>query len=159
MWKTQDALAIYGIPSETHLWSKYCEILFVRNILMTLVAQLFCNFAQSMAVSLPCSVQNFKTIRRLRYKLGANDISQDLLLRWISAGSPISVYWNHPLFFETKWTTHYLASILCDPICKTTITVWYRLQMPLPFPINMHDADLHDNHMMNFHSCFPKIFM
>ena len=46
----------------------------------------FWNFAQSMAVSLPCSVVNFKMIWLLQNKLWAHEIWQDLSLRWFSEG-------------------------------------------------------------------------
>ena len=46
----------------------------------------FWKFAQSTAVSLPCSMQNFRTIGQPKNKLWANEISLYLSLRWISAG-------------------------------------------------------------------------
>ena len=56
------------------------------HLLITLysVAQSFCNFAQSTAVMLPCSVQNFSTIRKLKRILWTNEDSRDLGVRWIS---------------------------------------------------------------------------
>ena len=51
------------------------------------VAQSFCNFAQSTAVILPCSVQNFGTSWLLRYKLWANETLRDCSLN--SKGPPI----------------------------------------------------------------------
>ena len=39
----------------------------------------FWNFAQSMAVLLPCFVQNFKTIEYLINKLSSNEITRDLV--------------------------------------------------------------------------------
>ena len=51
--------------------------------------QWFWNFAQSTAVSLPCSVQNFKTIVYLCNKLWENEISRGLSLRWVSDRYPI----------------------------------------------------------------------
>ena len=53
------------------------------------VIQSFCNLAQSSAVSLPCSVQNFKMIGWKTNKLWANEFSQDLGLRWVSDGYAI----------------------------------------------------------------------
>ena len=38
---------------------------------------------------MPCSVQNSKAIVQLNQKLWANEISQDLSLRWVSADYPI----------------------------------------------------------------------
>ena len=38
---------------------------------------------------LPCSVQHFKAIGQLKHELWADEISQDLSLRWISDGYPI----------------------------------------------------------------------
>ena len=46
-------------------------------------------FAQSTAVILPCSVQNFKTIEQLKQMLWTNEISWDDSLRWVSDGYPI----------------------------------------------------------------------
>ena len=48
--------------------------------------QSFWNSAQSTAVSLPCSVQNFKTIARLSNELWANELSRDLDLKGVSNG-------------------------------------------------------------------------
>ena len=53
------------------------------------VSQSFWKFAQSTAVSLPCSVQNFKKIWLLINKLWVNEISRDLDLRSVSDGYPI----------------------------------------------------------------------
>ena len=54
------------------------------------VARLFLNFAQSTAVILPCSVQNFKMIRQMKWMLWMTEISRDLSLRWVTEGYPIS---------------------------------------------------------------------
>ena len=58
-------------------------------ITYSIVLQLFWNFAQSTAVTLLCSVQNFKMIGQLRWMLWMNEISCDLSLRWVSDGYPI----------------------------------------------------------------------
>ena len=50
-----------GYPSENPLKLKSCEISFVHDTYLSII-QSFRNFAQSTAVSLPCSVQNFETI-------------------------------------------------------------------------------------------------
>ena len=50
------------------------------------VVKSFWNFAQSMAVTLPCSVQNFRMIWQLKCKICAYEISTDLCLRWVSEG-------------------------------------------------------------------------
>ena len=42
-------------------------------------AQLFWNFAQSMAVTLPCSVQNFKIIDQTKWMLWTNESQMDIL--------------------------------------------------------------------------------
>ena len=42
------------------------------------------NFAQSTAVSLLCSEQNFKTTQRLKWVFWKNEISRDLSLGWVS---------------------------------------------------------------------------
>ena len=47
------------------------------------------SLSQSMEVSVPCSVQNFKTIWSLIHRLWANEVSRDLGLRWVSGGYPI----------------------------------------------------------------------
>ena len=61
-------------PSETHLkLRKSC-----LSITYFSVALSFWNFAQSMAVSLPCSVQNFTMIWLLKCMLWCNKISKDL---------------------------------------------------------------------------------
>ena len=38
---------------------------------------------------MPCSVQNYKTIRQLKHMLWTNEISRDYGLRWVSDGYPI----------------------------------------------------------------------
>ena len=53
------------------------------------IVQSFWNFAQSRAVLLPCSVWNIKMIRYLINKLWANEMSQDLGLRWVLDRYPI----------------------------------------------------------------------
>ena len=53
------------------------------------VVESFWDFAQSTAVSLPCSVQNFKTIGRLTNKSWTNDILRDLSSRCVFGGYPI----------------------------------------------------------------------
>ena len=65
-------------PAKIQLQLKFCEISVVHNII--LVAQSFCNLAQSIAVSLLGSVQNFRLSEHLRNKLWANELSQDLSL-------------------------------------------------------------------------------
>ena len=69
------------------------SIQILRNLVLPitycLVSQSFWNCAQNTAVSLPCSVQNFKMIRQLKQMLWANEISRDLSLRLISEGYPI----------------------------------------------------------------------
>ena len=54
------------------------------------IVESFWIFVQSTAVSLPCSVHNFKTIRQLRNKLWANVISRDLSSRCVMDGYPMS---------------------------------------------------------------------
>ena len=61
----------------------YLSITSILNIIS------FCKFAQSTAVILPCSVQNFKMIGHLRNGLWTNKISRDLSLRRVSEGCPI----------------------------------------------------------------------
>ena len=61
-WNGARVLHNIGYPYETHLkHNKSRENLFVHKI--RLIVQSFCNFVQSTAVSLPCSVQN--DIKRL----------------------------------------------------------------------------------------------
>ena len=52
------------------------------------VAQSFWNFAQSMAVILPCSVQNFKTNGQLKWVMKLNQFSLDLIVRLVWQGFP-----------------------------------------------------------------------
>ena len=68
--------------SETHLKLKSCEISFVHNTRFKYPISL-----KICTVSLPRSVQNFKTIGQLRLVLWASEISWDLGLRcfgWVS---------------------------------------------------------------------------
>ena len=52
------------------------------------LVQSYWNVAQSMTVSLPCSVQICKPIGQLGNKLGMNEVSQDYGSRWISDRYP-----------------------------------------------------------------------
>ena len=47
------------------------------------IVKSFWKFAQSMAISLPCSGQIFKMIRQLVQILWTNEIARDLSLRWV----------------------------------------------------------------------------
>ena len=76
--------------SRLHLMKSHSSIAIVS------IAQSFWNFAQSTAVSLPCSVQNFKMIRQLSKKSLANKIwDQDEFNRDIQP-----VYYNSPPNFQ-----------------------------------------------------------
>ena len=75
------ALCNIGYSSKTHLKPKSRETLFARNLYVT---QLFWNFAQSMAVSLP-----YSAIWILQHMLRMNEISRNLSLRCVSDGYPI----------------------------------------------------------------------
>ena len=65
-----------GYPSKIHLECKFVKILLA--ITSVSVAPLLWNFARCMAVSLPCTVQNFATMGQLRNKLGAIRFLWDL---------------------------------------------------------------------------------
>ena len=71
-----------GYPSQTHLKLKLAQSYLL--IIHETVSQLFWNFVQSMAVSLPCSVQNLKTIEQLKWLLWVNEILRDFSLQGIS---------------------------------------------------------------------------
>ena len=71
-------------------------------ITSTSVVQSFWNFAQSMAVSLPCSVQNFTMIGQLKNKLWAIEISWYSSSRWVSVGGISSIV-----------TAHWVTALLC----------------------------------------------
>ena len=77
-------LVQYRISTKIHLKLKSRETLL--SITQTLVDQSFWDFAQSTAVSLPCSVQNFKLIEQLKRMLWTNEILPNLSLRWVSDG-------------------------------------------------------------------------
>ena len=59
-------------------------------------AQTFCNFAQSTAVVLSCSVQNFKMIGQLKWVLRMNEISRDFSLIKVFVGWSGILYCNNP---------------------------------------------------------------
>ena len=67
-----------GYLSKTHLKPKSRKISFLITYFS--LTQWFWNFAQSTAVTLLCSVQNFKTIETLKWMLWTNEIL--LNLRW-----------------------------------------------------------------------------
>ena len=77
----------YSTPGGLVQYRISVQISFAHNI--RFIVQSFWNFAQSTAVILSCSVQNFKTTEQLRNKLLANVISWDLGLRCVSDGYPI----------------------------------------------------------------------
>ena len=70
-----------GYSSKTYLKPKSHKILFAHNLFP--VTQSFWNFAYSMAVILPCSLQNFKTIGQLNQMLCTYEILRDLSLRYV----------------------------------------------------------------------------
>ena len=59
------------------------------SITTVAVIESFWNFAQSTAVILPCSAQNFKRIGLFKQMLWTNEISQHLSLRWVLDDYPI----------------------------------------------------------------------
>ena len=69
-------------PFETPLKVKARENSLVHNIgFNNLIVLKFC--------TVPCSVQNYKVIERLKHMLWTNEISRDLSLRCVSDGYPI----------------------------------------------------------------------
>ena len=71
--------------SETHLKLKSHKTSFIHNIRFSCpIISKICT-----AVSLPCCVNNFKMIGLQRNKYLADEISQDLELRWVRDGYPI----------------------------------------------------------------------
>ena len=78
-----------GYPSETHLNLRSCEISLICNTCFNCPKILKFCIAQSMAVILPCSVQNWKVIWQLWDMLWANKTSQDLILICVSDGYSI----------------------------------------------------------------------
>ena len=110
------------------------------------VVKSFWNFAQSTAVILPCSVQNFKMIWRLKGMLWTDNFSQDLSFRRVSDGYPIlqqlrgrvTVYWlkcvlteiscqndnaagQHANETESQWIFFMPYPLCCHGICKNFI--------------------------------------
>ena len=84
LWRKHWVLCNIGYPSETHLKLKSREISFVHNINLNDPIVLKC-----CTESLPCPVQKFKTIGRLKQMLWTNKTSQALSLRWVSDWHPI----------------------------------------------------------------------
>ena len=72
-FRSQSSVSIYAFSPKLTLNPKP-----LSSITSVSAAQLFWNFAQSTAVSLPGSVQNYKTIWDLRDKSQANEILRDL---------------------------------------------------------------------------------
>ena len=99
------ALRNIGYLSEIHLKLKSREISFAHN---SCFDRSLWNFAQSTAVSLPCSVQNFKLIGQLQRKLWTNEFSRDLSLRWVSDGYPIL---HSTPGFKTNYPTRYQSVV------------------------------------------------
>ena len=92
-----------GYPSETHLKLKSREVSFVRNLFH--VVLLCWTFAQSTAVILPCSLQNFSASGRQEGVLCRIENSRDLSLKCISDrypilqgpadSEPVTLLWRH----------------------------------------------------------------
>ena len=95
---------MFDLQTSCSKWCQgYCEIYDIRLKLLSnsnlaksrspitfvAVIQSSWNYTQSTVVSLPCSVQNFKTIGRLRIKLSLKESSRDLTLRCFSDVFPI----------------------------------------------------------------------
>ena len=96
------------------IWGCYKRISnFVKShlpIIFVIVIKSFWNLVLITAVLLPCSVQNFKTIRQLIWMLwggGEDDIWRDLSLRCVSDGYPVFQHcpmmtsWNGNIFRVT----------------------------------------------------------
>ena len=73
-----------GYTYGNHLKLKSCLLINYLSVVKS-----FWNFAQSMAVALPCSVQNLKMIWQPKWMLWMNKFLQDLSLRWVWEGYPI----------------------------------------------------------------------
>ena len=84
------------------------------------IAQSFWNFAQNMAVTLPCSVQNFEMIGQLKLMVWTEEISWDLSSRWVSEGR-ISYIATSP------WVLHPSSSCWLDLIisCYNQQNIYY----------------------------------
>ena len=99
-----------GYPSKIHLECKSVKILLA--ITSVSVAPLLWNFARCMAVSLPCTVQNFATMGQLRNKLGAIRFLWDLYPYIVTApwcwdfmcrGNSIKHYYECSLIDRPLW--------------------------------------------------------
>ena len=87
---------------------------FCSPITSVSVVQSFWNYAQSKAVILPCSVQNFKMIELSTQILWTNEISWDLSLRW--------VFDRYPILHSTQESCHLRVNLskFCKEWCKVT---------------------------------------
>ena len=96
--KTDWCAVQYRINVQIHLIFKLCELSFVPNI--SYGYPIILNFAQSTAVSLPCTAQNFKKIGQSGNEVYANEPARDLRLRCVSDRYP---YCSKPKLIINSW--------------------------------------------------------
>ena len=92
-WSSIAVVVLQMICNYTRIFVRNLNLMKSRNLICpSLIAQLtnhFEIFAQSTAVSLPCSVQDFKTTGPLKRLLWTDVFSRDLRLRCVSDEYPI----------------------------------------------------------------------
>ena len=81
-----------GQPRGIWVTFQYSKSIRNSSIVPFLVGESFCKFAQSTAVIQPCSVQNFRRIRRLKLIVWSNETLRDFSLRWVSDVSYVLVW-------------------------------------------------------------------
>ena len=115
-----EAVVIYITPPSELTWNSNLAKSRLRNTYCSFGRSLW-NFAQSTAVVLSCSVQNFKTTRQLHWMLWINEILRDLIPTWVSEGclilqqprAPIRTPLRPPIVmlrscWHTDGTMHYI---------------------------------------------------
>ena len=107
VWSMPGGICYMKYPSETYLQWKSCEMLFINYIYHIIYS--FGNFAQSTAVSLSYSVQNFKKIALLKNKLCATKI-----LQYLSFWGCIT--WQKPLVIYEVFSSQLFIIYLC--VCR-----------------------------------------
>ena len=123
-----------GYPVKNHLNPNLVET--HSSITSISFAQSFWNFAQSMAVPLPCSVQTFTVIKKLQTSYWQSRSHKIWGLRWVSEGYPILIQPPGPCVERA----HLWQAWWCQPTSQHAdgclqLWLWQQSeQQPLPPP-------------------------
>ena len=121
------------------------------------VAKSFWSFAQNTAVSMPYSVQNFKTIRLISNKVWTNGILRNFSLRWVSNGYSISQQYLGQctglkitqLWFKFRSSSFIFQSHLITYSIGLVSPAMYMRPKTLSFTVKIHSWNIHGGAISN----------